>query len=536
MTRQAGLAPRASVLAWGERLRHRALLLAGCSQGQPSRQVRLLLVVLFGMLAGGCTRNVTLGHLRPPPTLIPHSAEIDVSVRASCPWPQQHDQWSTGSGFGEIRLHGIESEVVQAFAASTGGLARSPADAPELGIDVDVRLDCIITAAQKFFTLFMVIGTLDLYPLLGGPFPTTYRWGIVADVYPTKAPRRKKTYRQSGQYEFRAPMYTFVDREAAAASQALTRGLQAVIDQVSSDRGALSASVRRASEAQLAEEPDERSVQPDTRVQRSVLSPVAQRWAVLVGVSRYLHAGTGGLRDLRYAARDAKRLYEQLVGADAVHWPKENVRLLTDTSATREAVSDAVLNFLKRAQKNDLVLVFFSGHGSPDPTRPKNNYFLCHDTDPRRLTTSGFPMWELDNALERRIVEAQCVVVLADACHSGGFAPEGMKDLRIVSRNVSEGIEALGKRAHCRVVTSCEPGELSQEKAQWGGGHGAFAYAVIKGLSGAADSQDNKNSAGDDDGRINLDELVHYVRREVGDLTSNGQHVVDRGRLNAVLR
>jgi len=261
-------------------------------------------------------------------------------------------------------------------------------------------------------------------------------------------------------------------------------------------------------------------------------TPIGQRWAVIVGVSEYEHAGKGALRNLRYAARDAKRLYEQLVLGDPAHWPRGNVRLLADREATREAVSDAVLSFLKRAQKDDLVLVFFSGHGSPDPSRRTNNYFLCHDTEPTKLASTGFPMWEIDNALERGIIEARRVVVLADACHSGGFVPEGMKDLQIVSRNVSKGMQALGSGAACRVVTSCEPGEVSRERAEWGDGHGAFAYALVKGISGRADSVKEKNSRGNGDGRIDLDELVHFVRREVGDLTSNGQHVTDSGRLN----
>ena len=274
---------------------------------------------------------------------------------------------------------------------------------------------------------------------------------------------------------------------------------------------------------------------------RSFPPPIAQparyvqAWAVIVGVSRYRHAGVEGLKDLRFAARDAQRLHERLVGGDRARWPKENVVLLTDEKATRETVAGALLGFLRKAQKDDLVLIFFSGHGAPDPGRPKNTYFLCHDTDPRRLAVTGLPMWEIDNAIERGIIEARRVVLLADACHSGGFAPEGMKDIAAVSRRVSVGIQGIGKAAVRRVVTSCEPGETSRERAEWGGGHGAFAWALIQGLAGAADLGKSKNSIGNSDGCIDLNELVHYVRREVGDMTGNAQHVRDAGRLNAVL-
>jgi len=276
-------------------------------------------------------------------------------------------------------------------------------------------------------------------------------------------------------------------------------------------------------------------VQPKPAIEETPLGAVAQRWAVIIGVSDYQKAGTAGLKNLRYAARDAQELYDRLIAAGPKVWPKENMVLLMDKDATKAKVADAVLVFLKKAQRDDVVLIFFSGHGSPDPDRAQNNYFLCHDTDPEKLTTTGFAMWEIDNALERGIIEAKRVVVMADACHSGGFAPEGMKDLSVVSRNVSEGIQKLGVHGTCRVVTSCEPGELSQEKADWGGGHGAFAQALVKGLSGSADSRQEKNSRGNEDGKIDLDELVHFVRREVGDLTSNAQHVQDTGRLNVTV-
>ena len=95
--------------------------------------------------------------------------------------------------------------------------------------------------------------------------------------------------------------------------------------------------------------------------------------------------------------------------------------------------------------------------------------------------------------------------------------------------------DALGVVAVGREVTSCDAGEQTREKPEWGGGRGAFAYALIKGLGGAADATDNKNSRGNGDGKVELDELVHYVRREVGDLTENAQHVKDAGRLNVVI-
>jgi uncharacterized caspase-like protein len=212
------------------------------------------------------------------------------------------------------------------------------------------------------------------------------------------------------------------------------------------------------------------------------------------------------------------------------------VRLLLNRDATRKAVSEAILEFLKKAHKDDLALVFFSGHGAVDPARPGNAFFLCHDSDPNRLSPTAFPVWEIQNALDRGTIEARRLVLFADACHSGGFAPEGFKDLTLASREITEGLSVLARRDLVRVVTSCAPGERSQEKDVWGGGHGAFAFALVQGLSGVADNPRDKNSIGNDDGLIFLDELVHYVKRAVGDITLNGQHVQDAGRMNEVVK
>ena len=267
------------------------------------------------------------------------------------------------------------------------------------------------------------------------------------------------------------------------------------------------------------------------------LGPVAQRWAVIVGISEYQHAGVKGLQDLRYADRDARRVYQELVEGDPRHWPKQNVLLLTDRMATRANVDRAVFSFLKKAQRDDLVLIFFSGHGAVDPTRPDSSYFVCYDTDPRRLDTTGFGVWRIADAVKRGIVEARRVALFADACHSGGFTVEGRKDLEFLPSNVTRGIQALGD-ARIRTISSCAPNELSQEHESWGGGQGAFAWAMIRGLAGAADldPKADKNALGDGDKKITLDELVHYIKRTVGDLTKNAQHAQDSGGFNCVVK
>ncbi|HME09266.1 MAG TPA: tetratricopeptide repeat protein, partial [Bryobacteraceae bacterium] len=65
------------------------------------------------------------------------------------------------------------------------------------------------------------------------------------------------------------------------------------------------------------------------------------------------------------------------------------------------------------------------------------------------------------------------------------------------------------------------PKEFSVEGPQFGGGHGAFTYHVMKGLMGAADR--NK------DGVITIRELIRYVTDAVADATDDKQHPKDFG-------
>ena len=294
----------------------------------------------------------------------------------------------------------------------------------------------------------------------------------------------------------------------------------------------------------LAADTSGRVAERSVRIVRRALPPIDQRWAVIIGVSQYQHQNVRGLTNLRFAHRDAEELREQLVGTGRTRWPKENVRLLTNEKAKLLEVRKA-LKFLQRAQKDDLVLIFFSGHGVPETNAPGMNYFLCHDTDPENLATTGFGMWEIDQHLkpvttgaEPRI-KARRVIVLADACHSGGCVPEGVKDINVVSEHVVEGAKAMaaGTSAVRRVLTSCKAGQVSQEKDKWGGGHGAFACALIQALKGDADlpRETQKNARGNRDGKVDLDELAYFVGREVGDLTGGTQDVQDAGRLRDVI-
>lgn len=248
------------------------------------------------------------------------------------------------------------------------------------------------------------------------------------------------------------------------------------------------------------------------------VGPVAQRWAVVIGISKY-GKPTKRMPSLKYAHRDAEELAAFLKSKAGGEFAADHVKLLTDEQATATKIRDALFTFLKKTTKEDLVVLFFAGHGLPDPDKPSNLYFVAHDSDPANIAATGIPMWDIATAL-KRTVAAQRVVVLIDACHSAG-ATEGIRGVKIGDQ-FNAYFDALAKARPGRVIfTSSEGYEVSREGKKWGGGHGVFTWALLEGLRGKADRDKN--------GIVTLGEALDYVDITVRRETANEQHPTKAG-------
>jgi hypothetical protein len=247
-------------------------------------------------------------------------------------------------------------------------------------------------------------------------------------------------------------------------------------------------------------------------------SPVGQRWAVVIGISNYKNA-TQRLPSLRFAHSDAAAFAEFLKSEAGGGFAADHVRLLTNEQATVTEVRAALFEFLRHTVKEDLVVIYFSGHGIPDPDKPSNLYLVAHDSNPARIAATGVPMWDIETALVRTIA-AERVLVLVDACHSAGAA-EGVRGIG-VSGQFKTYFDELARTKPGRLVfTSCEGYEVSREAEKWGGGHGVFTWALLDGLRGKADL--------DKDGFVRLGEVLDYVDITVRRETANEQHPARAG-------
>ena len=253
------------------------------------------------------------------------------------------------------------------------------------------------------------------------------------------------------------------------------------------------------------------------RMRDEAVSRKVGRWAVVVGISDYKFDTRWhpqkGIMDLQYAHNDALSFADFLKSPAGGAFPPDRVLLLTNREATVREVRKAIGDFLAQSLEDDLVIIFFAGHGSPDPKNPKNLYLLCHDTEPGNYYGTAFPMWEIDTALSRAI-RSQRVIVLADACHSAGV---GGTRSTSMSKNFNEYMTKLaGSKEGLTKITASRADEFSQEKRFPEGGHGMFTYYLLKGLKGEAD--ENR------DGFVTMKESFDYLYDRVRSESRHSQN------------
>lgn len=207
-------------------------------------------------------------------------------------------------------------------------------------------------------------------------------------------------------------------------------------------------------------------------------SKAGVRWAVIIGISNYQDTQ---IPSLRYASSDAQAFYRWAISPDGGRYAPSQVKLLLNKEATGTNIKKALFEWLRRALDEDMATIYFAGHGSPESPDSQNNLFLLpYDTQYSSIATTGFPMWDIETAL-KRFIKAKKVVVIADACHSGGvglsFDIARRSNRGIKVNPISSGIQNLSQVGDgvC-VISASSDNQFSQESKKWGGGHGVFTY------------------------------------------------------------
>lgn len=223
-------------------------------------------------------------------------------------------------------------------------------------------------------------------------------------------------------------------------------------------------------------------------------------WALVIGVSSYDHMPV-----LRYTDDDAYRMYAFLKSPEGGAIDDAHIKVMIDEEATKEGIIKNMKALYAKAGPNDLVMMYFSGHGL-------KGAFLPIDYD-------GYNN-KLDHEEISEIFKqspAKYKLVIADACHSGSLF--AMRDASAKNALASYYESLAQAQSGTALIMSSKSEETSLESS--GLRQGVFSHFLIRGLKGEADTDENNI--------VNVKELYDYINKNVQDYTGRRQSPVIQG-------
>lgn len=238
-------------------------------------------------------------------------------------------------------------------------------------------------------------------------------------------------------------------------------------------------------------------------------SPEVKLWAIVIGVSQYEH-----LQKLKYTDDDAYRFYSFLKSPEGGSIPAKQVRVLVDEDATRANILKAMNDVFGKADDNDIVMMYYSGHGIPGS-------FLPVDYNGFQNKLKHNEVMAILNASK-----AKYKICLADACHSGTLlaakSPTLAEDAAVKRRYYEAFNRANGGTA---VILSSRGDEVSLEDQ--GLRQGVYTHFLIRGLKGEADA--------DGDKIVEVSELYQFLATNVHNYTAGIQNPIIKGKFDKTM-
>ncbi len=229
-------------------------------------------------------------------------------------------------------------------------------------------------------------------------------------------------------------------------------------------------------------------------------------WAVIIGVSAYDHMPT-----LKYTDDDAYRMYAFLKSPEGGALLDDQIKILIDEDATKDKILKVMRDVFGKAGPNDLVMVYFSGHGL-------RGSFLPIDFD-------GFNQ-KVEHEDINAILEsspAKYKLVIADACHSGSLLAIKSGETRNVLADYYKTLAQA--QPGTALILSSKGEETSLESS--GLRQGVFSHFLIRGLKGEADKDGNKI--------VTVQELFDFIDENVRAYTMNRQSPVMKGQYDGTM-
>lgn len=255
-----------------------------------------------------------------------------------------------------------------------------------------------------------------------------------------------------------------------------------------------------------------------------------------IGVSDYEQKSYS----LKYADKDAEDFVEMFSEAGSNLFDEIKVLSLCNENFNSGAI-EKVGKFFSEGNRDDVQLLLYAGHGIIDTNM---DYFLStYDMDFNSPSTHGITYEKLVESFSKsQSLNKACFI---DACHSGELFKDEYTSInaplvttgKLIFRGTGNNIGAISrdtervsslindffidvrKNSGVTVIASAGSTELAFEDDRWE--NGLFTWCIKDGML-------NNKADSNNDGTIELDELVSYVRENVRELSNNVQTPVVR--------
>ena len=227
----------------------------------------------------------------------------------------------------------------------------------------------------------------------------------------------------------------------------------------------------------------------------AIVKPNKNAYAIVIGIENYRQK----LPKADFAVSDAKLVSEYL--SRVMGYPEENVVTLVNDHA---ALGDFVKYFEKwlpnNVEKGSTVLVYYSGHGAPNP-KTGDAYLVPYDGDPSFIAETGYSLKRMYDALGK--LPAKEIIVALDSCFSGaGGRSVIAKGMRPLVMNISGSLSLSGNITVLSASSGDQISATYDEK-----GHGLFTYFLLKGIK--------NEDVVKPDGSIKIDDLFRFIKPRV---------------------
>lgn len=211
-------------------------------------------------------------------------------------------------------------------------------------------------------------------------------------------------------------------------------------------------------------------------------------YAVIIGVADYKNDEY--INDLPYTINNTRAMYSFLRSKAGGNVPAKNICYLTDANATRANIIHMAKALFSKAKEGDRVIFYYGGHGGEGFVTPYDYNGFVETT-----------IYYSDIKAIFKTARCKTKLLFMDSCYSGAIKKNPISrngNMNNIRRNDD-------RNMNIAVMSACKANEFSWQTSSYE--MGVFTHFLIKGLSGAANSDGNKY--------ITIKELFHYVYKHV---------------------